>query len=71
MDDRDRRYGIVVRLPPGDPMAAPHLLGEDWTSTRWYDSAAARDAALLEMRRQPEYYRAGDVPSVSLTPIDA
>ena len=70
MEDSSRRYGIAVTLPPGDPMAAPHLLGEDFSATRWYQSAEARDAALEEMRRQPRYYREGDRPSVRLTPID-
>ena len=70
MDDSSRRYGIAVTMPPNDPMSAPHLLGDDWSGTRWYDSAAARDAALAEMRRQPRYYRIGDTPSVTLTPIE-
>ena len=59
-----------LRLPPGDPMALPHLLGEDWQSVRWFDSAAARDAALEHMRRQPAWYRKGDAPSVVLERID-
>lgn len=70
MDDSSRRHGIVVTLPPNDPMAAPHLLGDDWSSTRWYDSAEARDAALIEMRRHPRYYRVGDAPSIELTPVE-
>lgn len=70
MDDSSRRFGIVVTLPPNDPMAAPHLLGEGWSSTRWYESAEARDAALAEMRRHPSYYRRGDVPSIVLTPVE-
>ena len=70
MNDRPKRYGIAVTMPPGDPLSAPHLLGEDWQGTRWYESAAARDAALAAMRRQPRYYREGDSPSIVLTPID-
>ena len=70
MNEPPRRYGIAVTLPPNDPLSAPHLLGEDWTGTRWYESAEARDAALAEMRRQPRYYRRGDVPSIELRPID-
>jgi len=70
LDDLSRRYGILVTLPPDDPMAAPHLLGADWSGTRWYTSAEERDAALEEMRRQPGYYRIGDVPSVELAPIE-
>ena len=70
MNDRTRRYGIVVTMPPNDPLSAPHLLGEEWSGTRWFDSAEARDTALEAMRRQPRYYRYGDRPSVELTPVD-
>lgn len=71
MTDRPHKpYGIEVRLPPGDPMAAPHLLGENWVTTRWYETAEARDRALAEMRRQPRYYRVGDTPSIELRAID-
>ena len=70
MNDPSKRFGIAVRMPPDDPLSAPHLLGEDWTGTRWYESAAARDAALEAMRRQPRYYRDGDSPSIVLEPID-
>lgn len=70
LDDSEKRHGIAVTLPPNDPMSAPHLLGADWSSTRWYESAAARDAALAEMRLQPRYYRVGDTPSIELTPIE-
>ena len=70
LDESARRYGIVVTMPPGDPMSAPHLLGAEWSGTRWYESAEARDAALVEMRRHPRYYRIGDVPSIELTPIE-
>lgn len=72
MDDESDapRWGIGVRLPPGDPMAMPHLLGDGWQSVRWYDSAAERDAALAHMHDQPPWYRAGDVPSMLVEKID-
>ena len=70
-DDSDApRWGIGVRLPPGDPMAMPHLLGDGWQSVRWYASAAERDAALAHMRDQPPWYRKGDAPTVVIERID-
>ena len=69
-DSGKPRWGIGVRLPPGDPLALPHLLGEGWQSVRWFESAAERDAALQHMRLQPQWYRLGDTPSVVLERID-
>jgi len=63
-------YGIRVKMPDNDPMSAPHLLGENWTSSRWFDSAEERDAALIEMQNHPRYYRDGDLPSIVLEKID-
>ena len=34
-----KRYGIRITLPPGDPFRAAHLLGDDWASHRWFDTA--------------------------------
>lgn len=51
-------------------MSAPHLLGADWQSVRWYRSAAERDQAYAGMVRQPPWYRRGDTPSVRLEKID-
>ncbi len=64
------RYGIKVTMPGGDTMSAPHLLGDDWNSTRWFDSERARDEALTDMERQPPYYRLGDSPTVKLEKIE-
>ena len=72
MNDPSRRYGIRRHAAAGRSHCPhPHLLGADWSGTRWYDSAEARDAALEEMRRQPPLlpHRA-IVPSVELTTID-
>ena len=64
------RWGISVHLPQDDPMSAPHLLGDDWQGIRWYASAADRDVAFLQMKKQPPWYRRGDSPSVRLEKID-
>ncbi len=63
------RYGIKVTLPGGDTLSAPHLLGDDWASVRWFDTESARDEALAGMQRQPAYYRLGDSPSVQLEKV--
>jgi hypothetical protein len=65
-----KQFGIRGRLPPGDPMRAAHLLGEDWGWTRWYPSEAERDAAYTQMNAQFTYYRRGDRPSLLLSKID-
>lgn len=57
-----RPYGVRVSLPPGDTFRK--LLGEDWSRTHWYESAAERDAALAEMSRKHEYSRPGDRPAL-------
>lgn len=57
-------------MPDNDPMAAEHLLGEQWSGTRWYDSEAQRDAAYEDMLDHPRYYRRGDSPSIILEKID-
>lgn len=51
-----KRYGIRITLRQNDPMRAPHLLGENWESFRWYDSADERDRAMAEMQRHLPYY---------------
>jgi hypothetical protein len=65
-----KRFGIRITLPQGDSMSAPHLLGPDWESHRWYDSAQARDLALEEMRREVGYYRKGDRPTQVLEKVE-
>ena len=51
-------------------MSAPHLLGDDWETYRWFESAEKRDVAYAEMERQPPYYRKGDSPTVVLEKIE-
>lgn len=65
-----KKYGIKIVMPGGDTMAADHLLGKDWAAHRWYETEQQRDTALLEMERQPPYYRKGDSPSVVLEKIE-
>ena len=55
-----KKYGIRITLAETNPMRLPHLLGEDWESTHWYDSKEERDDALAAMSRQLPYYREGD-----------
>lgn len=64
------RYGIRITLPPGDTMAAAHLLGPDFEAFRWYESREERDEALDAMQRHPDYYRSGDTPTQVLSKID-
>jgi hypothetical protein len=66
----DRPWGIAVHMPSGDPMSAPHLLGEDWASARWYATQADRDLAFVDMQDHPPWYRRGDSPSVHLEKIN-
>ncbi|MGQ7845487.1 hypothetical protein ACUNV4_13475 [Granulosicoccus sp. 3-233] len=68
-DMPEKRYGIMVQIPENDPMSAPHLLGENWSRTRWYDTEAARDLAFDDMLSQPRNYRIGDIPSIRLSKI--
>jgi len=51
-------------------MSAPHLLGEDWASARWYATQADRDLAFVDMQDHPPWYRRGDSPSVHLEKIN-
>jgi len=48
----------------------PHLLGDDWSGTRWYASAQERDVAMAGILKQPNNYRKGDKPSIRVTAID-
>ncbi len=70
MTDTNKKFGISIKLPENDPMAAKHLLGDDWVGERWYSSAAERDVAFIDMQNHPRYYRKGDTPSIVLTKLD-
>jgi len=65
-----KKFGIKVRLPSGDTMAASHLLGDNWHTFRWFETVEKRDEAYAEMERQPPYYRKGDSPTVVLEKIE-
>lgn len=65
-----KRFGIRMALPPGDPMRAPHLLGEHWVGARWYASPAERDAALEQLRHEDVFSRRGDRQSLVLDPVE-
>jgi len=70
LSSTEKSYGISVKLPEDDPMSAPHLLGDEWSGTRWYSSSEERDAAFESMQNHPRYYRRGDAPSILLEKID-
>jgi hypothetical protein len=61
-------YGVRLSLRRGDPFC--NLLGEDWSRTHWYPTAAARDAALADMCRQHEYSRSGDAPALAFDKVE-
>jgi hypothetical protein len=63
-----RPYGLRVSLRRGDPFRK--LLGEDWSRTHWFPTAAERDAALADMSRQHEYSRAGDAPALDFGKVE-
>jgi len=67
----EQRYGILVKIPENDPMSAPHLLGDDWSRTRWYDTEVARNEAFDDMLKQPGNYRKGDIPSIRLSKVES
>lgn len=64
------QYGVKVTMPGDDTMSAPHLLGEDWQTVRWFDSEEARDEAMADMEHQPPWYRRGDAPTVRLEKVE-
>jgi hypothetical protein len=61
-------YGVRVSLRRGDPFR--NLLGEDWSRTHWYPTAAARDVALEDMSRKHEYSRTGDAPALAFDKVE-
>lgn len=65
-----KHYGIRVTLPETDPMRNAHLLGPDWESFRWYNTAEERDDAFQDMRRHLPIYREGDKISQVLEKIE-
>lgn len=69
-DNKNKPYGVKVELPESDPFRMEHLLGDDWSGSRWFATAQERDVAMRAIIKQPEYYRKGDKPSIVVTAID-
>lgn len=65
-----KRYGIRITLPPGDAMAASHILGPDWEGHRWFDTEEERDRAWEDMHRRPPYYRRDEDPGHILAKVE-
>jgi hypothetical protein len=63
-----RPYGIRISLPEIDPLR--NLLGPEWQRFHWFATAQERDAALADMRRQHEYSRRGDWPSLVFEKVE-
>ena len=66
--EADCRFGLRVRLPPGDTFAS--LLGDDWETFQWFPDRASRDAAMAEMAKRHRYSRIGDEPSIVLEAVE-
>ncbi|MDH3588928.1 MAG: hypothetical protein OEQ74_05955 [Gammaproteobacteria bacterium] len=58
----ERVYGVRMTLPDNDPFRL--VLGDDWISFRWFASESERDAALAQMRREHQFSRLGDTPTL-------
>ena len=58
-----KKYGVKITMPADDPMRAAHLLGPDWSSERWFETLAERDAWVEEQRHEHTYSRRGDIVS--------
>lgn len=65
--DGEKKFGIKVSLPPGDPLT--NLLGEDWEYVHWYATELERDKAYDDMATRHPYYRHTDTPSQVLEKI--
>lgn len=65
-----KKFGVRMALPEGDPMAAPHLLGPDWSGTRWFETEAEREAFVRAMTGRFDYYRIGDRPSLTIERVE-
>ena len=65
-----KKYGIRVTLPETDPMKASHLLGENFESFRWFNTAEERDEAYDLMKKHMPNYRRNDVASQVLEKVE-
>ncbi len=65
-----KRYGIRIRMSDMHPLALPHLLGDAWETTKWFDSEAERDRIYAALCRRIPYYRRGDEPARQVDKIE-
>jgi hypothetical protein len=65
--DREKNFGVRVKLPQGDTFA--RLLGTDWEKTHWYATDAERDAAFRKLALRHGYYRKTDNPTQILEKV--
>lgn len=61
-------FGVRVSLRSSDPFRK--LLGQDWSRTHWYATAAERDAVLADMSREHDYSRRGDAPALRFEKVE-
>lgn len=66
--DPKRRFGIRVRLAPGDPLK--RLIGGDFERVHWFASQTERDRALADMSSEHLYSRRGDRPTLVFERVD-
>ncbi len=66
----EKKYGIRISMPEDDTMAMGHLLGENWESFRWFETAELRDRIYRQMSATPRNYRVGDRATVELEKIN-
>ena len=64
----ERVYGIRMTLPTSDPFQL--VLGNEWNSFRWYATEEERDEALIDMRREHQYSRLGDSPTLNYETVE-
>ncbi len=67
-EETQASFGIRISLPDGDPFA--HLIEENWHTSHWYATQKARDLALQDMRKEHEYSRRGDKPTLIFAAIE-
>ena len=65
-----KQYGIHIMLTPDNPLRRSHLLGDDWSSYRWYDDRRQRDSAYMDLLRRLPNYRDGDAPAQIVTKVE-
>lgn len=58
----ERVFGIRMTLPADDTFRL--VLGDDWTSYRWYAHELERDVALVALQTEHAYSRLGDTPTL-------